>query len=515
MELKEVLQIADKPTLDRCLELLTRLDAKSFDAMTTDWGTLFESRKTGELFSTKFYNYSVTNTGIGEKMNDSIGLSCTPSTDKIKGQDDFERRNAFWFVDCNFIVNDDGVKIPTYIEGQGGFKRTGKVQVGVLTPPLYWGEEIVEDGYIKHFSDSEHPTSRPDLTLTLMPHCKDNFGNPMPYGIVPKYYAGEIEGLMYGSSGIPVKNFVSFNTIHTELQKIGPGYFGAGSERAAYLKNFLWIKYATLNSQKYFQGCVNYNYQYAAAQAGTGVNYITLTKAQANNFYVGGTVSIGEKGENTSIDRGNAYMRNIADKVLVTKIEAVDDTNSRVYVDAGPFDVTTNTYISSMPLHSGQTDIVLGNDGQVANDSKHSFKIQGVEDGIGAYFVSANELEYKETADKTIFYNRNGTPWTNAQAEILASWKSVGSYSSENNADFYIGEESVDLETGSSVPTTVGAGTSVGIGDRRYHGGNTANSMREKLERGRLGGGSLAGLSYSYGGGGLGNAGWDCAGCAS
>lgn len=514
MNVIEILQIADKGTLDKCWEMLRRIDANTFNAQTMDWGAWFASRKTGELFSTKFYNQSITDTGIGEKLNDSAGLSCAPSTDKVKGQDDFASHNAFWCVDCNFIVDDQGVRIPTYIEGQSGFKRTGKVQVGVLTPPLYWGEETVSDGYIKHFSDSEQP--KEGLKLTLMPHCKDAFGNPMPYGIVPKYYAGEIDGLMYGSSGLAVKNFMSFNLLHTECQKLGAGYMGAGSERTAYLKNFLWIKYATLNSQKYFTGCTNYSYQYPAAEAAEGVNYITLPKAQANNFYVGGTVSIGEAGESaaTSIDRGQAYMRNLADKVLVTKIEAVDDTNSRVYVDAPPFDVTTTTYISSMPLHSGQTDTVLGNDGYLANDSKHSFKIQGVEEGIGSYYVSANECEYKETAEKTIFYNRAGADWSSVQATIQETWKEVGSYESPESADFWIGEETIDLITGSAIPKTVGSGSASGTGDRRYHGG-TGTGMREKLERGSVWDGSFAGFSCSPGWGSLSGGNWNYAACVS
>lgn len=508
------IDIADKTTLDKCWEKLCRIDASVFNAQTMDWGAWFASRKTGELFSTKFYNQDITDTGIGEKLNDSVGLSCTPSTDTVKGQDDFASYNAFWHVDCNFIVNDQGVRIPTYIEGQGGFKRTGKVQVGVLTPPLYWGEEIVSDGYIKHFSDTEQPAE--GLKLTLMPHCKDAFGNPMPYGIVPKYYAGQIDGLLYGSSGLAVKNFISFNTLHTELQKLGTGYQGAGSERTAYLKNFLWIKYATLNSQKYFRGCTSYNYQHPASEAAEGVNYITLTKVQAGNFYVGGTVSIGEAGESaaTNIDRGQAYMRNLADKVLVTKIEAVDDTYSRVYVDTGPFDVTTTTYISSMPLHSGQTDAVLGNDGQIANDGKHSFKIQGVEEGIGAYYVSANEVEYKETAEKTIFYNRAGAAWSNVQATIQETWKEIGSYESAESADFWIGEETIDLETGSGLPKTVGIGNSKGTGDRRYHGG-ASTGTREKLERGHLGYELYGGFSYSNGGYSLVDGSWYCAVCVS
>lgn len=508
------INIGNLENQEKIIGLLQALNGKLTDSSVETIKAFFEARKTGELFSTKFYNYSITDTGIGEAMNDSSGLSCTPSTADTKGQDDFAAHNAFWFVDCNFIVNDNGVKIPTYIDGQSGFSRTGKVQVGVLTPPLYWGEEVTEDGYIKHFSDSEHPASRSDLTLTLMPHCRDAYGNPMPYGIVPKYYAGMIDGILYGSSGLPVENSMSFNKIHTECQKLGTGYLGAGSERTAYLKNFLWIKYKTLNSQKYFKGCTNHNLQYAAAEAASGVTYVPLTAAQANGFYVGDTVSIGEAGENTNIDRGQAHMRNIADKVRVTKIEPVDDGYFRVYVDAEPFEVTTTTYISTMPLHSGQTDSVPGNDGYLANDNKHSFKIQGVEEGIGAYYVSANECEYKETESKTIFYNRSDAEWSNTQSAIQASWKTVGSYDFGDSADFWIGEESIDLETGSSVPKTVGSGDLKGVGDRRYHGG-AEKGIREKLERGDLMNGSFAGFSCSYGWSAPSGSGWNVAVCVS
>ena len=505
--------IADKPTLDSCLSILQRIDANTLNAQTMDWGAYFNSRKTGELFSTKFYNQSVTDTGIGEFMNDSVGLTCTPSTDKVKGQDDFATHNAFWFVECNFIVTDDGVKVPTYIDGQSGFSRTGKVQVGVLTPPLYWGEEIVSDGYIKHFSDSEQPEGHPELTLTLMPHCRDAYGNPMPYGIVPKYYAGKIDGLLYGSSGLAVENFISFNSLHTECQKLGAGYMGAGSERSAYLKNFLWIKYGLLNSQNKFSGCTSYNAQYKVLEPSTG-NYVTVTPSQAAIFYVGGTVSIGDPTTNTNIDRGNSYMRNIADKAKVTKIEQVDSQKTRIYVDTGDLDITDTTYISTMPLHSGQTDAVLGNDGYLSNDGKHSFKLQGIEEGIGAYYVSANDVTEKETSSKTVYYNRLNAAWSNVIDTIKATWKKIGEYDFGNSSDFWIGEETVDSETGAAVPKTIGNGNASGTGDRRYHGGDTTGA-REELERGSLGYGSPAGFSFSYGWSSLSSGSWYCAGCVS
>lgn len=467
----------------------------------------FPMRATGEIFSSMFYKLSVSDTVIGEYQDASVGKTCVPSTDKVKGQDDFASFNVFWFVDCNFVVDDAGVKIPTCIEGQSGFKRTGKVQVGVLTPPLYYGIEKTADGEIWHLSDTKHPG------LVLMPHCKDNFGKPMPYGIVPKYYAGRIDGLLYGSSGLPVENFLSYMSLHTEVQKLGAGYMGAGSERSAYLETMLRIKYARSSSQAVFRGCTDYNFQHAAAKPSSG-NYIVLTKAQASKFYVGSTVSIGEAGANTDIDRQKDYMRNLADKVKITKIEDEDETYSRIYVDAPTFAATTTTYISTMPLHSGQTDVVLGNDGQLANDGRHSFKLQGVEEGIGAYFISANEVMNKETATKTVFYARGSAPYSTDLESIRNSWKEIGSFESENSADTWIGEIDMDMETGAEVIRTIGSGSNSGAGDKYYFGSN-GTGLREMLKRGGLGGGSDGGLSCGNGWDGLDWASWRIAGCIS
>lgn len=508
------INIANLENQEKILDYLTRIYGAVFDAGEIDWGAIFESRATGRLFSTKFYNYSVTQTGIGEFMNDSTGKTCNPSTLELQGQDDFAWENAFWNVDCNFTIDTNGVKRVTYIRGQSGFKDTGAVDVGVLTPPLYGTIEYVSDGYIMHFSDKEHPNSRPDLTLTLLPWCKDRKGNPMPYGIVTKYYAGLIDNVPYSSSGNPIDNFESYQTTHTKMQTKGTGYIGSGSDRSFYLKWFLWIKYATLNSQTKFQGCTNYNAQYVVSEAGSGVDYVVLTNSQAAAFYVGATVSIGDPGADpSSTERGNTNMRNIADKVKVTLIEDHGDgEHMKVHVEKTGMTITATTYISSMPLHSGQTDLVPGQDGQTANDGKHSFKIQGVEDGIGCYYINIDEVMDKETAEKTVLYSRNYGNYSNDLSAIKSDWKKIAEFTNAGSQDIWIGEETFDIDTGASFVKTAGSGSSTGTGDRFYWGGEDVGA-REKLERGLLWAGSSAGLSFVSGWFSLGYAHWGFAPC--
>ena len=490
------INVANLENQEKMLDYLTRIYGAVFDADTVDWGAIFESRATGRLFSTKFYNYSVTQTGIGEFMNDSTGKVCEPSTLETQGRDDFAWENAFWNVDCNFVIDENGVNHVTYIRGQSGFKDTGKVDVGVLTPPLYGGIEYTSDGYIFHFSDKQHPILRPDLTLTLLPWCKDRKGNPMPYGIVTKYYAGLIDGVPYSSSGNAVDNFESYQSTHTKMQLKGTGYIGSGSDRTFYLKWFLWIKYKTLNSQKIFRGNTSHDSQYVVSETGSNVDYVVLTNTQANKFYVGDTVSIGDPGESPSgIDRGQTNMRNIADKVRITAIEDHGDgEHKKVHTEKTGMSITITTYISTMPLHSGQTGLVPGADGQVANDSKHAFKIQGVEDGVGCYYVNVDEVMDKETAEKTVLYHRDGGTYLTDLLQIQTQWKKAAEFTNPGSEDVWVGEEAIDIDTGATFITTVGSGSAAGAGDMFYWG-DASTGLREKLERGNLRAGSLAGLS--------------------
>lgn len=495
--------VAMESTSQEILEMVKIIRTMVTDVEKFDWKNFWANMATGELFSTKFYNYEKSTNPAGEKMNDSKGLVAKPSTETVKNQDDFAGRNAFNFIDCNFICNDSSQKIPVAISGGNGFHDTGKVDVGVMTPPTYWGIQEFDDYYIVHFSDKPHPEAE---CVTPTPWTDEALG----YGIVTKYYAGLIDGIAYSSSGNAVYNFVSAQSANTALGKKGTGYIGSGSERTAYLLCMLWIKYATKNSQTVFKGNTNHNCQYKVTETGENVNYVVITTTQANNFYVGDTVSIGIPGTNNNIDRGQTSMRSIADKTRVTAIEAISGTsNSKIYVEKTGMTVTEDAYISSMPLHSGTTDNVLGADGYITNDGKHAFKIGGIEEGIGAYFISMNELWNNVTGSTVDYYVRpKGTAWS----ATASGWTKVGTADLLTADDDWIGDINIDLTTGVIWMKTKGTGEAVGVGDRIYKGG-TGAGWREALLRGCLWGGGDAGLCFSRLGGGVSWADWYCAFC--
>lgn len=158
------------------------------------------------------------------------------------------------------------------------------------------------------------------------------------------------------------------------------------------------IVFANMNSQAVMVGCTGFADQYMAAVAEENVERIILTKKQAEYFPIGCCVSIGEMGSSTNKDRGQSYMHNLANRVKVTKIEALDDYsgNYALYVDNGgvTFNTSTTTCISTMPWHTGSTDKVKGTCGSPYSNTngKEPFKFLGIEFALGQYVVRSDVI---------------------------------------------------------------------------------------------------------------------------
>ena len=201
-------------------------------------------------------------------------------------------------------------------------------------------------------------------------------------------------------------------------------------------------------------------------------------------------------------------MFNILDRVRDKKIEPISGTsNSRVYVTGGTFTTTAATVISTEPCYSGETDNILGADGYVANDGKHSFRLNGVEEGIGAYYISMNELWNKESATVVSYYVRGNATWSSSS---VSGYTKVGTFDMGSTSDQWFGDLTMDVRTGVFHPRVYGGGDSVGVGDMQWKGG-TGTGLREALQRGGLGDGSDAGLADSPLWVVVSYAGWGCA----
>ena len=466
----------------------------------------FALRRNGKVFTTKIYKWETSTSPVGVKMNANENMVAEPSVGRTEGRDDYAQYGLFHHFTCNFSVDENGFNHVDALEGQIGFTKYGKVQVGEVTMSAWFGIEDTTEAVLYHYSDSQT-----ELTPYPMKESINPDGTISPFMIHAKYAAGDIDGVPYSSKGLApangcqatqARNPVSYTGMITYMHKLGGHYCGTTSWDLFYRQLMMIIKYATTHSQSIMAGCTSYSNQNQNLVEETGVMRVVLTKAQAAGYVIGSYVSIGDVGSNTNKDRYFSYIHNKAYSVKVTKIEDVDDSNAAVYVDAPEaFDTTLTTWITTMPWHSGATDEVAGSDGSPNSNTngKDPYKIQGIETCIGAYEVLGNVvMDIVTGADgnpaRDVYVCEDASTLSSNIATVRANYKKAISQVAYTAANWkYITEETTDPNLGIMIPTKVGGGSTTGFADGLYTD-TGASGQREWLALGTLGNGATAGL---------------------
>ena len=468
----------------------------------------FALRRNGKVFTTKIYKWETSTSPVGVKMNANENMVAEPSVGRTEGRDDYAQYGLFHHFTCNFSVDENGFNHVDALEGQIGFTKYGKVQVGEVTMSAWFGIEDTTEAVLYHYSDSQT-----ELTPYLMKESINPDGTISPFMIHAKYAAGDIDGVPYSSKGLApangcqatqARNPVSYTGMITYMHKLGGHYCGTTSWDLFYRQLMMIIKYATTHSQSIMAGCTAYSNQNQNLVEETGVMRVVLTKAQADGYVIGSYVSIGDVGSSTNKDRYNSSMHNKAYSVKVTKIEDVDDSNAAVYVDAQEaFDTTLTTWISTMPWHSGATDEVAGSDGSPNSNTngKDPYKIQGIETCIGAYEVLGNVvMDIVTGADgnpaRDVYVCEDASTLSSNIATVRANYKKAIAQVAYTAASWkYITEETTDPNLGIMIPTKVGGGSTTGFADGLYTDTGTSG-QREWLALGALNLGANAGLWF-------------------
>lgn len=466
----------------------------------------FALRRNGKVFTTKIYKWETSTSPVGVKMNANENMVAEPSVGRTEGRDDYAQYGLFHHFTCNFSVDENGFNHVDALEGQIGFTKYGKVQVGEVTMSAWFGIEDTTEAVLYHYSDSQT-----ELTPYPMKESINPDGTISPFMIHAKYAAGDIDGVPYSSKGLApangcqatqARNPVSYTGMITYMHKLGGHYCGTTSWDLFYRQLMMIIKYATTHSQSIMAGCTSYSNQNQNLVEETGVMRVVLTKAQAAGYVIGSYVSIGDIGSNTNKDRYYSYMHNKAYSVKVTKIEDVDDSNAAVYVDAPEaFDTTLTTWITTMPWHSGATDEVAGSDGSPNSNTngKDPYKIQGIETCIGAYEVLGNVVMDIVTGSdgnpaRDVYVCEDASTLSSNIATVRANYKKAIAQVAYTAASWkYITEETTDPNLGIMIPTKVGGGSTTGFADAMYTDAGTSG-QREWLALGGLSGGTYAGL---------------------
>lgn len=480
----------------------------------------FALRRNGKVFTTKIYKWETSTSPVGVKMNANENMVAEPSVGRTEGRDDYAQYGLFHHFTCNFSVDENGFNHVDALEGQIGFTKYGKVQVGEVTMSAWFGIEDTTEAVLYHYSDSQT-----ELTPYPMKESINPDGTISPFMIHAKYAAGDIDGVPYSSKGLApangcqatqARNPVSYTGMITYMHKLGGHYCGTTSWDLFYRQLMMIIKYATTHSQSIMAGCTSYSNQNQNLVEETGVMRVVLTKAQAAGYVIGSYVSIGDVGSNTNKDRYFSYIHNKAYSVKVTKIEDVDDSNAAVYVNAPEaFDTTLTTWITTMPWHSGATDEVAGSDGSPNSNTngKDPYKIQGIETCIGAYEVLGNVVMDIVTGPdgnpaRDVYVCEDASTLSSNIATVRANYKKAIAQVAYTAASWkYITEETTDPNLGIMIPTKVGGGSTTGFADGLYTDAGTSG-QREWLALGNLNRGAGAGLWVLHASGGWSTADW-------
>ena len=481
----------------------------------------FALRRNGKVFTTKIYKWETSTSPVGVKMNANENMVAEPSVGRTEGRDDYAQYGLFHHFTCNFSVDENGFNHVDALEGQIGFTKYGKVQVGEVTMSAWFGIEDTTEAVLYHYSDSQT-----ELTPYPMKESVNPDGTISPFMIHAKYAAGDIDGVPYSSKGLApangcqatqARNPVSYTGMITYMHKLGGHYCGTTSWDLFYRQLMMIIKYATTHSQSIMAGCTSYSNQNQNLVEETGVMRVVLTKAQAAGYVIGSYVSIGDVGSNTNKDRYFSYIHNKAYSVKVTKIEDVDDSNAAVYVNAPEaFDTTLTTWITTMPWHSGATDEVAGSDGSPNSNTngKDPYKIQGIETCIGAYEVLGNVVMDIVTGPdgnpaRDVYVCEDASTLSSNIATVRANYKKAIAQVAYTAASWkYITEETTDPNLGIMIPTKVGGGSTTGFADGLYTDAGTSG-QREWLALGALYNGAYAGLWVLYANLGWSDASWN------
>ena len=473
-------------------------------------------------------DYVRTGVSAGTQGGDFVGMVMEPSTDTFAGRDDFAGNPLFAPTDCNWVI-DAVTKSPkiTAIDGiTPNFRRNSPDHfVGVLQATGYYCTVDLESGYQRHYASLRSVNL---AGLEPLKEAQRPNGDVSPWVVHSKYPNHTVNGKMTSYAGvIPTAYSISHNTCHTLAKATGEGYSGMTMADKTFLLLMGEILTASMTFDGKIQGCCNYNYQYPAAEAESGVKRIILENEQAKNLEVGSGVIIGNYAGN--LDRGQAAMYSISGNqgAIITAIEPKGDKTA-VYVDvAEPFDTAANgastegtTYISTFLWPNGSCDGVLGNNGSLKNNTsgKYPGKIQGIEYMCGAYSVLADAiLKYYQDEDGTYWAEPYICSDASKQASsITEDYKASGIRVKQPSAAAwcYIVENGV--KNGVSFPINAeGGSSSTYTRDAAYLLAETTGSYELRLFCSLDAGAAVSGLSALLGNDGLTGAGWNIAGWLS
>lgn len=472
----------------------------------------YEPLKNGKIYTTEFYKFDVSPSSTGVKKENNEGLVCEPSTNIVKGRNDYENIGLFKSIDVNAYVDENDDYHVIAIDGDGRFKNDGSMgDVYVMAMPGYQKRYETDTVWGISYSDTMHSG------FEILGEAVKPDGTIRPYLLHAKYIAGrnpyENNNLASISGVYAEYDGMSHDGQIDKFKEKGIQYSGKTSHDDYYVQLMFWLKYATLNSDTIIKGCQSYYLQYANLVAETGVKRVVVTNSQANGLLMGSTVSIGDYGVGSiNADRQVLQNYNLANRVKILDIVDLLDGNSAVYVDsANIFDTTLTTTITTYPWNSGGCDNVLGQDGSPYNNrsGKEPFIINGIEMMVGGYEVLQNLIIHNNSVDNRtdVYVCYDCTKYSKSSPNV--DYALVGQMVTTDEKWKY-GSKMLIPQSHPSVIliTEAGASSTTGTGDGVYTNPTSSGGYRVWRSLGVLRDGAICGLRCLGAVSGLANAYW-------
>lgn len=480
----------------------------------TFFKNFFALQRTGKKYTVKFPLWETSHVSTGEKLDDNAGLIIEPSTITEKGRDDYAEIPLFKTYDCN-VERINGKLQITAMKGDVNYNAEEK-DTFVLGMP-YYQKTWVQDGYFYlSRSDVQHEG------YILCPEAKKTDGM-RSFCLYAKYVSGRNSSKTIGSykGKAPVRNILSHNGCITEGKKRGEGYCFGSSYDITYIQNTFLIKYADRDWNKQLGGhFASSGNQFLISKPETGTKRVVLAKANAEKFPIGSSVSVGDLGEDTNKDRGNAKIHNICDNVKVLDIIEVDVDNKALVLDISENITTTSTtWVTSMHWNSGFSDDIIGRDGcpcktkSQISSMLYPSVIQGIECMVGGYETLGNAfMDIIDGTHRDVYVCDDSTKLTTDINTAKKNYKKLPKQMTvTKNAQWCYGTNiHIDLENGMNIITQAGesgSGSSTGFCDGIYFD-NATTGQREFLLLGDLGGWGICGAFFSHCSNWLGASGW-------
>lgn len=467
-----------------------------------------------KTYTLRSYDPSVSGTTTMTPLDDLADLEatqlCTENTEAVEDWADEDPMT--WYIRANALSLEDGTMNITYFEGEDGFDITGE------DAPVYTFALAL---WIKEWNDGtyDYISFRTTRGSGYYPDAGDvdptNKRRPITWH--PTFPGGlNSEGALTSGAGIKAYNFASASTGITKA-RIMSSYEGLWNDcDTRWLLRMWQLRHWDLENSGKAEGCTNYNYQYVAALPEENVKRILITTAQAATLVVGSTVSIGDMGSNSNKDRGNSYMRNLADLVKISSIETVEINETQygaVNLELTETITTTaTTYISTMPWHSGATEALPGHkDGCIHSltAGKGPLRVAGVEVLDGAYAAGLDPLyQVTENADGGFDYSiyecRNSV---NQTGSVTSNYVDTGlSYEGMPEGWNYV-KSFMKTKLGVLFPNALGGSSTTYYKSAFYGTGSTG--VRCPWRFANLNNGGNAGLAGENGNNSPGNSNWN------